>query len=433
MSAPASTATPRRRWGIALLLAAGVLVNFLDRVNLSVAAPLIQREFGMGPTGTGLLLSAFAWTYGLLQIPSGMLLDRFGVRRVMSWSILLWSVATLATSMAMGIRSLFVARMALGIAEAPVFPANAKAIGHWFPRHERSMGTAIFDAAAKFSNVVAIPLVALLLGVMGWRLTFVVTAGISLAYFFVFRRLYRDPTDDPHLSDAERRHIGVDAPAAAASGVAGEHGLLRRCIGSRDVWGLTLGFAAYGYAFAIFIFWLPGYLVSQMGMGILTSAMFSALPWAVATVVDLAIGGWLVDRLISAGHPASRVRKTVIALGMVAGLAIMGAAFTRDPAWALVWITVSLSGLAIVAPVGWSLPALVAPPGGTATVSGIMNAFYSLATIVAPIATGVLVARTGTFDLAFIVTGLVLVVGIVGYVFVLGDVEQPAPAGGKGA
>jgi sugar phosphate permease len=143
-----------------LLLAAGVLVNYIDRINLSVAAPQLQQQFGLGNAQLGLLFSAFFWTYALLQIPSGVLLDRFGVTRIGRIGILLWSAASMLAAIAGGFGGLLLARVVLGVAEAPGFPANAKAVGHWFPRAERATATALFDAAAKFSNVIGVPLVA---------------------------------------------------------------------------------------------------------------------------------------------------------------------------------------------------------------------------------------------------------------------------------
>ena len=189
------------------------------------------------------------------------------------------------------------------------------------------------------------------------------------------------------------------------------------------VWGLTIGFAAYGYSFYLFLTWLPGYLVKTMHMDILKSAEFAAIPWAVATVTDLVVGGWLIDHLISRGNNETRVRKTVLVVGMLFGLAVFGATQTVDPVWAIMWISIALGGLAAAAPVGWSLPSLIAPRGGVGTVGGIMNFINNLMGVVAPIVTGVIVGATNSFTNAFAVAGVVLVVGIVSFVFVMGPIE----------
>src|ERR1051326_1962415 len=155
------TTVPRRRWWIGMLLGSGILVNYFDRINLSVAGPQLQESFGLDPVQLGWLFSAFFWSYALLQIPTGMILDRFGVTPVGRIGAALWSAATALTALASGFGGILAARVLLGIAEAPAFPGNSKATGYWFPRAERALATAIFDAAAKFSNVIGAPLVAL--------------------------------------------------------------------------------------------------------------------------------------------------------------------------------------------------------------------------------------------------------------------------------
>ncbi|MCZ3376878.1 MULTISPECIES: MFS transporter [unclassified Rhizobium] len=415
-----------RRWWIGALLALGVLVNYFDRVNLTVASPLIQDDFHIGPAEMGILFSAFGWTYGFLQIPVGMLLDRFGVMRVMRWSTFSWGVASVITAFSTGMQTLFLSRMLLGVAETPGFPANSKATGYWFPRHERGLATALFDAAAKFSNVIAIPLVAFLMLHFGWRGGFLATAIISFVFFVMFWLFYRDPSVDRNLSDEERAYLKAGGAAQEGEASANAVGMLGYLLRNRKVWGLSIGFAAYGYAFALFIFWLPDYLVKEMHMDILKSASFTTIPWIFATISDLLIGGWLIDHLIRKGHDESKVRKSIIVFGMLMGLAVVGAGLTADPYWAILWITISLSGLAAAAPAGWSIPALIAPKGGAATVGGIMNFLNSVTGIAAPIITGFIVGATQSFSRAFLLAGAMLAIGIVSYVFVLGRIEPIA-------
>jgi ACS family D-galactonate transporter-like MFS transporter len=403
-----------------------VLVNYIDRINLSVAAPQLQQQFGLGNAQLGLLFSAFFWTYALLQIPSGVLLDRFGVTRIGRIGILLWSAASMLAAIAGGFGGLLLARVVLGVAEAPGFPANAKAVGHWFPRAERATATALFDAAAKFSNVIGVPLVAFVTVGAGWRWGFGATAALSLGYFFVFWRFYRDPSADRHLSAAELRLVQSGGATPEGSSAQGSAGMLVYLLRARKVWGLTIGFACYGYCFYFLLTWLPGYLVQAMNQSILQSAGYTTIPWLCATIADLIVGGWWVDRLIRQGHDENRVRKSVLVGGMLLGLAVFGAALTRDPRWAILWISLSLSGLAAAAPVGWSLPALIAPRGATASVGGIMNFMINLMGIAAPIATGAIVAVTHSFAGAFILAGVILIAGISSYTFLLGDIA-PIP------
>lgn len=411
---------------IGALLGIGILINYFDRISLSVAAPQLRTEFNLSPEQVGFFLSAFFWSYALLQVPAGILLDRYGPKPVGRWGAFLWSVASLMTALASGFGGIFAARVLLGVAEAPAFPASAKATGYWFPRRERAFATALFDAAAKFSNVIGVPLVAWVVVVFGWRWGFGVTAALSFAYFVAYWVLYRDPSADPHLTAAERRYIveGGGAPEGAAP--YGALNMLGYVLTKAKVWGLTVGFAAYGYSFYLFLTWLPSYLVQTMHMSILKSAAYTAIPWLVATCTDLLVGGWLIDHLIGRGLDESRVRKTVLIAGMVLGLAVFGATQTTNPFWAIVWISIALGGLAAAAPVGWSLPSLIAPKGGVGTVGGIMNFVNNLMGAAAPIVTGIIVGTTNSFVNAFAVAGGILVIGIVAFVFILGKIE-PVP------
>lgn len=201
---------------------------------------------------------------------------------------------------------------------------------------------------------------------------------------------------------------------------------------TRKIWGLTIGFAAYGYSFALFLTWSPGYLVREMHMSILGSAEYTAIPWMVTTVTDPVIGGWLIDYLIRRGNDETLVRKTVLVTGMLLGLAVFGATFTAKPALAIVWISIALAGLGAAAPVGWSIPSLIAPKGGAATVGGIMNFVNNLMGAVAPIVTGFIVGITGSFNGAFPVAGVALLIWIFAYLVLLGGIEPIPDLAGPG-
>ncbi len=284
-----SVRIPRRRWSIGLLLGAGVLVNYFDRVNLSVAGPQLATDFHLNPTELGLLFSGYAWTYAVLQIPAGLVLDRLGVTLIGRAGAFLWAVASALTAVVSGFTGIFAARLLLGVAEAPTFPGNAKATGYWFPRRERALATAIFDAAAKFSNVIGVPVVALAITQFGWRWGFVITAILSLIYFLAYYWLYRDPSADKNLSPVEHEYILAGGATPEGQAVTGSGGMIRYLLGRRKIWGLTIGFMAYGYSFYLFLTWLPGYLVQSMHMDILKSASFVAIPWMFATVSDLLV------------------------------------------------------------------------------------------------------------------------------------------------
>jgi MFS family permease len=420
---------PRRRWTIALLLGAGVLVNYFDRVNLSVSRDALQASFGISAVMFGYLSSAYNWTYALLQLPSGLLLDRFGVRRVGIVSTVIWSVASFAAAICTGVGGLFGARFLLGIGEAPTFPANAKAIGYWFPKDERSLATATFDAAAKFSSAIGIPLLGLLLFYFGWRWNFAATGFISLVYFALFYAFYRNPSKDKLLTDPEREFIARGGAQTEDRARAAKGAPLAYLLRQRKVWGLALGFASYNYTFYLLLTWLPSYLSTALHMDLLHSALYTSVPWLFATFTDLVVGGWLVDSLIQRGWSAVRVRQVVLIGGTILGLGILGTAHAHSPVTALFWISMSIGGLSAASPVAWSIPSLVAPRESVGTLGGILNCSSQLAGIAAPILTGYIVQSTHSFSGAFIGATAFLFLGIAGYVFLLGRIEAiPDPA-----
>jgi MFS transporter, ACS family, D-galactonate transporter len=420
---------PRRRWRIAWLLGLGVLVNYFDRVNLSVSHAALYTTFGISTVTFGYLSGAYNWSYALCQLPIGVLLDKFGIRRVGRISTFLWSLASFAAAITPSIGGFFAARLLLGVGEAPTFPANAKAIGYWFPARERSFATSVFDSAAKFASAIGVPLIGVLLLKVGWRWSFAVTGLLSFLYFLLFWRIYRDPKDDPDVTDAERDYLATDDEVAANEAGQGSLGYLMR---QRKVIGMVLGFGSYNYVFYLLLTWLPSYLSSALHIDLLHSFLYTGVPWLVATAADLIVGGWLVDALIKRGWNANSVRKSVLVGGTACGLGILGAANTHSAMTALIWISISIGGLSAASPVGWSVPSLIAPRSSVGRVGGIINFSNQLSGICAPIITGYLVAARQSFAWAFGISAIYLLIGIAGYIFLLGRIEpmpaEPSPA-----
>lgn len=421
------------RWAMALLLGIGIVINYFDRLNISVAAGPLTQEYHLSSTQLGFILSSYLWTYTLLQIPIGALLDKIGIKWLMRIGVILWSAATFMTAIVSGYGLIILSRFILGIAEAPTFPGSSKATGYWFPLTERGLATSAFDAAAKFSNVIGAPIVATAITLYGWRAGFWVTGVLSLIYAAVFWIGYRDPKDAHRLSEEERNYI-VEGGAQQEQTV-NENTTwndtwtnIQYLLRQRKIWAMTLGFAAYGYSFYLLLSWLPGYLQKQLHVSILGSSYYAAIAWGVATITDIVIGGWLVDYLIKRGRDSSRVRKTLFAVGMIIGVAVIGAAFTTNPNIAIIWISIALGGLAFAAPIGWSIPALIAPKGTVGTTGSIMNFFNNLVGIIAPIVAGYVADRTGGFAINFLIAGIVLILGILAYLLMLGKIEQlPTP------
>jgi len=424
------THLPRRRWRIAWLLGIGVLVNYFDRVNLSVSHDSLITAFGISNITFGYLSSAYNWTYAACQLPIGVLLDNFGVKRIGRIGICLWSIASFGGATAPNLGGLFGARLLLGVGEAPTFPANAKAVGLWFPAQERSLGTAMFDSAAKFSSAIGVPVIGIALLLAGWRWSFALTGIISLAYFLYFWRVYKDPDDDPQLSRMERDYInetvGIEKTAKNSEAwkpVDEERTSLGRLLMRRKVLGLAIGFGSYNYVFYLLLTWLPTYLSFALHINLLRSFLYTSVPWIFATITDLVVGGWLVDALVQRGWNANRVRRVILVGGTAFGLGILGAAHAHSATRALIWISISIGGVAAAAPVSWSLPSLIASRNDVGKVGGIINFSGQLSGISAPIITGYLVTAFRSYAWVFGVAAVYLAIGIAAYVFMLGKIE----------
>jgi ACS family D-galactonate transporter-like MFS transporter len=412
---------------MAFLLGLGVVVTYLDRINLTVSRDALQASFGISVVTFGYLLSSFNWTYAVMQVPAGWLLDRFGIQRIGRIGTFLWSCASFAAAISTGVYKMFGARLMLGVAESPVFPANAKAIGDWFPPHERSFPMAITDGAAKFAAAIGAPLIGLLLIRFGWRWAFATTGFISFAYFLLFYRVYRSPSEDPKLSPAEFAYITGEneknSPHCVA-GTAARKLSLWNLLGEKKILGLALGWGAYNYSFYLLLNWLPSYLSLSMHLDLAHSVIYTSIPWVFATLADVFIGGWLIDTLIRAGWNPNRVRKTAMVLGMSMGLAIWGARAPHSTFEALCWITIAVCGLAIAAPVAWTVPSLIVQPENVGVVGAIANFSSQVAGISAPIVTAYIYSLTNSFSSAFATATAVLLVGIFGYVVLLGRIAR---------
>ena len=415
----------RRRWTIACLLGFGVLVNYFDRVNLSVSHAALFATFGISDVVFGYLSGAYNLTYAMCQLPVGVLLDRFGVRRVGRVSTLLWSLASFAAAVTPNIGGFFGARFLLGLGEAPTFPANAKAIGLWFPAKERSFATSIFDAAAKLASAIGVPIIGILLIKVGWRWSFAATGMISLLYFGLFSKIYKDPQEDAKLTEAEAAYISDVDMAHEQRDDRREQSSLAYLIQQKKVLGLAIGFGAYNYSFYLLLTWLPSYLSSALHIDLLHSFLYTGVPWLFATVCDL-IAGLTSDALIQRGWNASHVRRAILIGGTAFGLGILGAADAHTPARALFWISMSIGGLSAASPIGWSIPSMISPRGSVGTVGGIVNFSNQLSGIAAPIVTGYVLHATGSYTWVFGIAAIYLVIGIGSYISLLGKIEPVA-------
>ncbi len=282
---PAVTARrSRRRIGILALLAVGTMINYLDRTVLGIAAPKLTGELGIDPAIMGILFSAFAWTYALAQIPGGLFLDRFGNKVTYFLSLTLWSLFTLFHGMAVGLKTLLLCRFGLGISEAPCFPVNSRVVSAWFPQQERAKATAVYTVGEYLGLACFAPLLFWIMDGFGWRVLFVSVGAVGILFALVWWRCYREPHEDPRLSQQEREHIenggGLSAPTDQQ--VAFSWPLVRQLLSKRQIIGASIGQFAGNTVLVFFLTWFPTWLATERHMPWLKVGFFSILPFVAA-------------------------------------------------------------------------------------------------------------------------------------------------------
>ena len=414
----------RRRIGILALLAIGTMINYLDRTVLGIAAPKLTGELGIDPAIMGILFSAFAWTYALAQIPGGLFLDRFGNKVTYFLSLTLWSLFTLFHGMAVGLKTLLLCRFGLGISEAPCFPVNSRVVSAWFPQHERAKATAVYTVGEYLGLACFAPLLFWIMDGFGWRVLFVSVGAVGILFALVWWRCYREPHEDPRLSQQEREHIenggGLSAPTDQQ--VAFSWPLVRQLLSKRQIIGASIGQFAGNTVLVFFLTWFPTWLATERHMPWLKVGFFSILPF-VAAAGGVMFGGWISDKLLKATGSANLGRKLPIVAGLLMASCIISANWLQSDLAVILVMSFAFFGQGMVG-LGWTLISDIAPKGLGGLTGGLFNFCANLAGILTPLVIGFIVAGFGNFFYALIYIGGAALLGVVAYLFILGDVKR---------
>jgi MFS family permease len=404
------SAVSPRRWGVMGLLIVGMVICYAHRNALAVASPFMMSELNLSPAVMGLLLSAFFWSYAVLQIPAGWAVDRFGVRRMYAFGFIVWSVASAFTGFATGVAALILLRILLGIGQSIAFPASAGAVANWFQSKERGLVTGSYLAGVRYGQALIAAIGAYFLALYSWKLFFLVTGLVPLVWLIPWYWLVEaNRARDGSISTAN------NVPARRSLAFRRNATLLR----DRTVFGIFLGFFAYDYAWFVYTTWLPGYLMLERKFTITEMGIYSAAPFVLMSIIILASGA-VSDLLIRRGLDEIAVRKAFIVIGMLIGCLIVPAGMVEDKITSVWLLTISLCGLGICSPNTWTLTQAVCPKHKVGTVTGIQNFGGNLGGVIAPALTGLIASRTESFSMAMSITGGILVVGIVAYIFLVG-------------
>jgi MFS transporter, ACS family, D-galactonate transporter len=411
------------RWIVAGLMWAAIAINYIDRTVLAGATPQLIKDLNIPLDRMGIIMSAFFWTYALLQIPSGWFADKFGQKIGLAFSVGWWSLATSATALARGFFSLFGLRAALGIGEAGAYPCNAGIVSKWFPDNERATVSGLFDSASKFGGAVAMPLMVWLIYLFGWRLTFVIIGIAGVFWAAIWWWFYSDtPESHPRINADEIRHIRDGQLQKHGT----DHVLPMRwyeLFRYRNIIAMCVGFFAINYISYFFITWLPEYLVKEEGMGLLSMGFVASLPLLSGLIFEI-FAGWLSDRVLQSGRLSlTATRKLFLLAGLSMSLCIGLAPLTHSVIFTVVLLCVAKAGTTAAASQVWALPGDVAPKNMASTVASLQNMVSNFGGVLGPIVTGFIVAKTGSFSAALVFSAALGVLGIVNYAFLLTKVE----------
>ena len=398
----------KRRWTIVSLLFTASLINYLDRATISFALPLISRDFHLTPQTKGLLLSSFFWSYALMQIPIGWCADRFNLRWLYAGAFALWSLAQGLTGLAGSLTVLMGFRILLGVGESIYLPGGTKIVSLLFTRKNRGLPSGLFDFGTRTGLVLEGILVPWLLIRYGWRHTFLLLGCAALVWmvpwFWVFPR---------QLQPVNK------AVASAPSGISSP--IRWSALLNRNLLGICLGFFCFDYYWYVLVTWLPDYLVTVRHLSIVQAGFYASLAFFTFGVTE-PLGGWIADNLIGRGWDETRTRKGIVTAAFFMGLLLTTAMRTSDTRMAIgLLMGASLVGLST-----GNLLAILqccAPLEMVGIWTGAENFAGNLAGIIAPLAVGVLIRRSGSYVPGFELASIVLLVGLLAYWFVVGELR----------
>jgi sugar phosphate permease len=419
MSDAAPARPSRGRWYILLLISVMYLITYLDRVNISTAAPVISKEFGFDNIMMGYIFSAFVWAYALFQVPGGWLSDRFGARKVLGSVVGYWSVMTAATGLAFSATSFIVIRFLFGVGEAGAFPGATRAMQLWYPRQERGFVQGITHSASRAGAAIAPPIVLLIMINLGWRWSFYICGMIGFVWALWWSWSYRNlPEEHSMVNPAELERIrgvgpqGIINPPPIEKQANVPWATLLR---SANMWAVMLAYFTYVYCLWIFLTWLTKYLVDVRHFTLLKGGLLASLPLWAGVVGDTA-GGLATDWLLKRTGSARIGRRVVAIVGLLGCAAfIVPAALTEDAYTAVGCLTASMFFLECTIGPSWAVPM---DTGGkySGTVSGMMNMAGNFGGAISPIVFGYL-AQGDNWQAPFIVAACLLVAGAAVWAF----------------
>jgi len=400
------------RWKIFFAMLFLISINYIDRASLSVAMPLIGKEFGIDPAVQGLVLSSFFWTYALMQIPGGMLADRFKPRIVIAAATIGWGFFQAVAAVSTGWVMLLLTRLGLGAAEAPIYPAGGKLNAIWMTRNERGRGATLLDGGAPLGAALgSIVIAGLIAGLDSWRLSFIVSGvGTILAGVWCWYYIRNHPREHPRVNDAEARYLEEAHAAEDAQSPAVVGGNPMHFFHYRSVWATCFGWMFFNTVWYGLLTWMPSYLYKVHGFDIKQLGGASFIIFFSGFVGEM-VGGYLSDLWKARGGSSNTVYRTMF--GVAAVVATVSIFLVSQVTDALAVVVLLSSTLFFLRWCGlyWVIPSILATRERAGFLGGVMNLGGNIGGISTPIVVGLIVSATGSYFLAlmyFAVAGALL-------------------------
>ena len=413
----------RKRFNVLALVFISVIINYMDRTNISVAAAALSDEFSLSTVQMGLVFSVFGWSYALLQIPGGLAVDRIKVRLLYPFMLAAWSVATLAQGFINSFGALLGCRIAVGVFEAPSYPCNNKIATAWFPDDERASAIGTYTSGQFIGLAFLMPVLAIIQEYYGWRGLFIITGLVGIVWAVVWYLLYRDPEDHPGVNQAEldlirqgREHGAHDDDVEPVS-----REDLIAVFTNRKLWGIYLGKFCLGSTFIFFLTWFPTYLVEYRGLSYVKSGFLASLPF-LGAFLGVVVSGLTSDFLVRRGYSIEFSRKAPVVTGMLLMMAIVGANYTDDTAWVIFFLSVAFFGNGLSS-IAWVFVSFLAPPRLIGLVGGAFNFISGLSAVVIPLAIGFLVTED-SFAPALVLIAAIAGLGAFAFLFLVGKIRR---------
>ncbi len=430
MSIKSTKLETRKRYNILSMIFITVVINYLDRTNISVAAFALRKDLGIDTVQMGYVFSAFGIFYAGLQIPGGIVADKIKSRVLYSFLLVFWSIATLLQGLVNSFTALIGLRASIGVFEAPSYPINNLVVSRWFPEDERASAIAVYTSGQFLGLAFLIPLLTLIQDAVGWRGLFIISGIIGIIWAVIWYIFYRDPRDHKSVSESELAHIEKGGGLIGAKNK--EERVKKKFEWSdfiqafiyRKLWGIYIGQFCLGAITMFFLTWFPTYLVEFRGFDFVKSGFYASVPY-LAAFCGILLSGFTSDFLIKKGYSAEISRKLPILVGMLLSTCIIGANYTDDTFFVIFFLALAGFGMGL-ASIAWVFVSLIAPKENLGLVGGAFNFIGGLSSIVVPTAIGYLV-QDGDFSPALIFIAAIAFLGFFSYTFLVGKVERIVP------